>query len=72
MYGPFWLTFTYIIILGLAANLNQYFIMPQNYSFKNEYMMTALGVTVIFKFAEPFIYSAVIKCLGGHISSSEV
>ena len=65
-----WLTFTYIIILGLAANLNEYFIMPQNYVFDNQFMIKALGITLIFKLAEPFIYSAVIKCLGGLIPSN--
>lgn len=51
LYGPLWLTFTYVIILGLAANLNEYFIMPQNYQFNNEFMMKALGITLIFKLA---------------------
>lgn len=35
-------------------------------------MMSALGVVVIFKIAEPLIYSGAIGCLGGLILSSEV
>ena len=67
LYGPLWIAVTYIIFLGLAANLNNYFIQPENYKFDLQLMVYAVGLTVIFQIAEPLIYSAVIGCLGGSI-----
>jgi len=63
---------TYVIILGFASSINTYFWEPQNYGYDNTVMMSALGVVVIFKIAEPLIYSGAIGCLGGLILSSEV
>ena len=72
MYGPLWLTVAYIIILGVAANLNEYFIKPENYKFSNDIVFQGLGINVIFRLAEPLIYGAVIKCLGSYIMSPQV
>lgn len=62
-----WLSISYVVILGLAANLNEYFILPFNYKFSNELLIQALGLSAIFLISEPFIYAAVVKCLGGTI-----
>ena len=51
MFGPLWIIVTYVIILGLAANLNAYFILPQNYVFNLQILVTAVGLTVIFQIA---------------------
>lgn len=72
LYGLVWLTIAYIIILGVAANLNEYFIKPENYKFNNNIVFEGLGMNVIFRLAEPLIYSAVINCLGGFIPSNKV
>ena len=64
MYGLLWLTIAYIIILGVASNLNEYFIKPESYKFNNDIMFQGLIMNIIFRGAEPFIYGAVIKCLG--------
>ena len=72
MYGPLWLTIAYIIILGVASNLNEYFIKPENYKFNNDIVFQGLGINIIFRGAEPFIYGAVIKCLGSFIPSNQV
>lgn len=63
------MTIFYILILAIAANLNEYFIQPRNYRFDKKFLIYALGVVGIFKIAEPFIYAAVVKCLGGVISN---
>jgi hypothetical protein len=34
--------------------------------------MHVIGMIIIFKVAEPLIYTAVIGCLGGYISSNQV
>lgn len=51
MYGPLWIAVTYMIILGIAANLNNNFILPENYVFDTTIMVYALGLTVIFQLA---------------------
>jgi hypothetical protein len=35
-------------------------------------MLKALGISAVFLIPEPVIYGAVVKCLGGSISSIEV
>jgi hypothetical protein len=64
-----WLTISYVVILGLAANLNEYFILPNNYTFSNSLLVKALGIAAVFLIPQPFIYAAVVKCLNGYISS---
>lgn len=71
-YGVVWILFTYVIIMGLSSNLNLYFITPTNYKFDNEIMTRSFGIVVIFKIAEPLIYTAVIGCLGGFIQNNHV
>lgn len=34
--------------------------------------MHALGMIIIFKVAEPLIYTTIVGCLGGYISSNQV
>lgn len=58
--------------MGLSSNLNLYFITPTNFKFDNEIMTRSLGIVVIFKIAEPLIYTAVIGCLGGFIQNNHV
>lgn len=58
--------------MGLSSNLNMYFITPTNFKFDNEIMMRSFGIVVIFKIAEPLIYTAVIGCLGGFIQNNHV
>lgn len=67
LYGFLWLTLTYVIILGLASNLNEYFILPVNYTFSNLLLLKACGVSLIFLVPQPFLYSAVVKSLEGSI-----
>lgn len=72
LYGFLWLSITYVIILGIASNLNEYFAYGSQYVFNTELMLKALGISAIFLIPEPFIYGAIVKCLGGSISSIEV
>lgn len=51
MYGPLWLTLAYVIILGVASNLNEYFIKPENYKFNNDIVFQGLGINLIFRIA---------------------
>ena len=35
-------------------------------------MVKALGIILVFKVSEPFIYGGIIGCLGGFIYNNEV
>jgi len=71
-YGALWLIITLAIILGLASNMNKFFIEQANFKVENELFMTSLGISIIFMVGEPLIYSAVLGCLGGFILSNQV
>lgn len=72
MYGPLWLSITYIILLGLAANINNFFAKQDGFTFDPEYIVEAVGFSIIFLIAEILIYPAAVGCLDGEMSSPEV
>ena len=51
LYGPLWLTITYIILLALCSNLNEYFSngSKQNYKFKQDFLSSALLMTIFIR-----------------------
>jgi hypothetical protein len=65
MYGPLWLSITYIILLGLASNINNYFLDTTTFTFDADYIVKALGFSIIFLLAEILIYPAAVGCLDG-------
>ncbi len=53
LYGPLWLTITYIILLTLCANLNDYFSFganPTTFKFNINYLSTAIAIVCLFRF----------------------
>lgn len=48
LYGYLWLSLSYVVILGIAANLNEYFVLPSNYAFDTTLMVEGLGVCAVF------------------------
>jgi hypothetical protein len=72
LYGFLWLSLTYVIILGIAANLNEYFTLSVHYVFNTTLVLKALGISAIFLISEPFIYYGVVKCLGSYVTTIEV
>lgn len=72
MYGPLWLSITYIILLGLVSNINNYFFDTTNFTFNGDYIVKALGFSIIFLLAEILIYPAAVGCLDGEMSNPEV
>lgn len=53
LYGPLWLTITYIILLALCANLNDYFSFGSkpDYVFQKDYLSSALALTIFIRLA---------------------
>jgi hypothetical protein len=74
LYGPLWLTITYIILLALCANLNDYFSFGSkaDYVFRKDYLSSALALTFFVRVAETIIYPAIMGCLDGEMSNTEV
>jgi len=73
LYGPLWLTITYIILLIICANLNDYFISGNDqYIFNTDYGPPIIGIVLIFTIAEGLVYKSVIGCLKGAMLSAEV
>lgn len=73
MFGPLWLTASYIVLLTICANLNDYFISGNDqYIFNTDYFSIIIGIVLIYTLAEALVYKAVIGCLKGEISASEV
>jgi hypothetical protein len=72
MYGPLWLTITYIILLGLTSNINNYFANSTSFTFDANYVVKAVGFSLIFMLAEILIYPAAVGCLDGEMSNPEV
>jgi hypothetical protein len=74
LYGPLWLTITYIILLALCANLNDYFSFGSkaDYVFRKDYLSSALALTFFIRLAETIIYPAIMGCLDGEMSNTEV
>jgi hypothetical protein len=75
IYGALWLIITYIILLSLAANLNDYFghgAHATTFHLHPEYLTHAVALSVLFRIAEILIYPSVVGCLNGELSSTEV
>lgn len=75
IYGALWLIITYIILLSLAANFNDYFghgAHATTFHFHPEYLTHAVALSVLFRMAEILIYPSVVGCLDGELSSTEV
>lgn len=72
LYGPIWMTLTYVIVMGFSANLNVYFIDHTDYEFEQSYYLQIIGICVLFFLIELILYPSMIKCLGGFVSSDEV
>jgi hypothetical protein len=51
LYGPLWLTITYIILLGITANINNYFANSTAFTFEGNYIIQAIGFAIIFLLA---------------------
>jgi hypothetical protein len=51
LYGPLWLTITYIILLTLCSNLNEYLSngSKQNYKFQQDFLSSALLITIFIR-----------------------
>jgi hypothetical protein len=56
-----------MIILALCANLNEYFSSGgnPNFTFKKDYLSSALMMTIFIRLAETIVYTALIGCLDG-------
>jgi hypothetical protein len=72
LYGFFWVGLTYVIILGVAANLNEYFILPQGYKFENTLMLMSIGLSTIFQLLGVFVYGVIVKCLNSQLTFIQV
>ena len=75
LYGPVWLIVLYTIVLGLAANLNDYFSLPAHnalFVFQTPYISSAVAINLVFRLAEVIIFPLVMGCLDGELSSREV
>lgn len=73
LFGPLWLTASYIVLLTICANLNDYFISGNDqYIFNTDYFSVIIGIVLIYTLAEALVYKAVVGCLKGDISTSEV
>lgn len=73
LYGPMWLTCTYMIMLMICANLNDYFISANDqYIFNTDYCSQIIGIVFIYTLAEAMVYRAVIGCLKGNMRLSDV
>ena len=72
LYGFCWVGLTYVIILGVAANLNEYFILPQGYKFENTLMLMSIGLSSIFQLLGVFVYGAIVKCLNSQLTFIQV
>jgi hypothetical protein len=71
LYGPLWLTATYMITLMICANLNDFFISGNDqYIFNTDYCSEIVGIVLLFTVAEGLVYKAVIGCLKGAMTSS--
>ena len=67
LYGPLWLIITYIILLPLCANFNDYFSFGEkpDYVFQKDYMASALALTFSISLVQIIIYPAIMGCLDG-------
>lgn len=75
LYGPIWLMVTYSIVLALASNLNDYFSLQNHnlpFVFQTSYVAQAITLNLVFRLAEIFVYPAVMGCLDGALTSTEV
>jgi hypothetical protein len=71
LYGPMWLTASYMILLMICANLNDYFILGNSdYVFNTNYCSIIIGIVGLFWIFESLVYKAVIGCLKGNMRSS--
>lgn len=62
-----------MILLMICANLNDYFISGNDqYIFNTDYCSEIIGIVFMFTVAESLVYKAVIGCLKGAMSASEV
>jgi hypothetical protein len=72
LYGPLWLTVTYIIILGLCANLNDFFAQGgkvNDFTFSTDHLSVAVGLNILFRLLEILLYPAIIGCMDGEMST---
>ena len=72
LYGPMWLIVLYTIVLGFAANLNDYFSLSSHnttFVFQTPYISSAVALNLVFRIGEIIIYPAVMGCLDGELSS---
>lgn len=73
LYGPMWLTATYMIMLMICANLGDYFISANDqYIFNVDYCWIIVGIVLIYTLSEGLVYRAVIGCLKGNMKTSQV
>ena len=75
LYGPVWLIVLYTIVLGLCANLNEYFSLPAHtaiFVFQTPFISMAVVINLAFRLGEIIIYPMVMGCLDGELSSREV
>jgi len=64
-----WLTLTYSLMLGICANLNDYFITKSpNYIFQFSYIEKGFGIVLIFTLAEGLLYKAIVDGLKGSMT----
>jgi hypothetical protein len=66
LYGPVWMIVTYVVIVGLAANLNDYFSLAAHnvpFYFQTPYLTSAIALNLTFRLIEIFLYPAVMGCL---------
>ena len=52
LYGPMWLIVLYVIVLGMAANLNDYLSLPVHntlFTFQTAYISSAVALNLGFR-----------------------
>ena len=56
LYGPLWLTISYMILLMICANLNDYFISGNDqYIFDTEYCPGIVGIVLIYTLTDSLV-----------------
>lgn len=72
LYGFCWVGLTYVIILGVAANLNEYLMVAEGYRFENTLMLMSIGLCSMFQLLGVFVYGVIVKCLNSQLTFIQV
>jgi hypothetical protein len=72
LYGPVWITVTYIILIGFMGNFTVYMVDSLGFDFMESVYANILGTVTIFLIAEILFYPTVLSCLGGFIMTKDV